>query len=330
MSEQKPCITIAMAVYRPNIQWLQEQLLTLEQQDYTGKMELLVWNDSPQEFACEAFLKKHLQSMSWKVMTNGHRNGVTRAFAALTQAAGGRYIAYCDQDDLWAPDKLSQMERVMVQHPECICCHGDVRLIGRNGEPLAPTIYPVPLEQLNDKHWQQKIFYLKNWTLGCAMLFSVEAARKALPFPQMVYHDQWLALYAAFHGGILFVPQMVLSHRLHGRNNSRMLAGIQTREEYYSKKLEKDSGLLAALLHRLDTGTVYVEEQRWICARQAWRQQISWETWKQMMSVRRIRPGIIVFELLLRWLPDCIFSLMIFFVRGLKSWLKSVQRFLVF
>ena len=121
-----PKVSILMAIYRPQEEWLNEQLHSLVLQDYPGEIELYIWNDSPNEFDISMYLHQIEFPMAYQVFDNGRNNGITTAFEELSRVSSGKYIAYCDQDDIWAPDKLSQMERVMVQNPGCICCHGNV------------------------------------------------------------------------------------------------------------------------------------------------------------------------------------------------------------
>ena len=46
-----PKIIIAMAVYKPNLNFFKQQLKSIDEQDYKN-MELLIWNDSPNDFDC--------------------------------------------------------------------------------------------------------------------------------------------------------------------------------------------------------------------------------------------------------------------------------------
>ena len=55
-----PKVSIAMAIYKPNKIWLQQQLASLNNQDYKGEMELLVWNDSPEYQEAEQILQQYI------------------------------------------------------------------------------------------------------------------------------------------------------------------------------------------------------------------------------------------------------------------------------
>ena len=43
----KPKVVIALSIYKPNLKWLEELLISLNNQTYQN-IELLVWNDFPE------------------------------------------------------------------------------------------------------------------------------------------------------------------------------------------------------------------------------------------------------------------------------------------
>jgi len=307
MNEKK--ITVALSVYRPDGRWLAEQVASLAAQDIVqndaGTIELLCWNDSPESFDADGWFRAHPQPFPVRVLGDGCTHGVTAAFAALTEAAGGTYIAYCDQDDIWLPQKLSRMAAYLDDHPDCPCCHCDAEMIGDDGQPFGRRLYPESLHVLENITHQKQFLLRANWTLGCAMLVRATIAKAALPFPQMVYHDQWLAVWSAFHGGIAFLPDVLLQHRLHSRHTSQMLVGIESRADYYEKKLAKDRGFLDFICERIpEAACFYADDRRWMAARIAWRDHHGLAEARALWSGRHIRKSITCFELLLPWLPD--------------------------
>ena len=299
-------ITVALAIYHPERRFLAEQLRSLAAQTRPPD-ELLVWNDSPDALDAEAVLRQAALPFSWHVYTDGHCHGVTGAFAHLTQMAAGEYLAYCDQDDIWVPNKLAVMEAYLDAQPRCLCCHAGVRLIDSQGRQLG-QLYRQPLAQRNDARWQADHFLHGNRTLGCAMLVRTAAAKAALPFPSRSYHDQWLALWCLFHGrgrGFRFLEEELLLHRIHRGHASTRLAGITSRREYYEKKLAKDEELLQEAMRRLPGApSCYAADGRWLQARRDYashpgpRQALC--LWRQ----RALRPQIACFELILPWLPS--------------------------
>ena len=324
MKKESKKITVALSVWRPNERWLAEQMASIAAQDIVqkdaGTIELLCWNDSPEDFDAAGGFRAHPQPFPVRMLGDDQTHGVTAAFAALTEAAGSTYIAYCDQDDLWHPQKLSRMAVYLDAHPGCPCCHCDAVMVDDDGHPFGRRLYPEQPSVLEDVVYQREFLFRANWTLGCAMLMRTDIAKAALPFPQMVYHDQWLAVWAAFHGGIAFLPDVLLQHRLHSRHASQMLAGIETRAEYYEKKLAKDRDFLAFVCERIpEAAAFYADDRCWMTARTSWQAHRGFAEARALWVGRHIRWSITCFELLLPFLPD---ALLPHLMEALRRWKK--------
>lgn len=316
-----PSVTIAMAVYKPNIKWFIEQLESLNRQDYQGKMDLLVWNDSPIDFVCDSYLEKYITVMPFKVIANGKNNGVTFAFEQLTIAATSDYISYCDQDDIWMSDKISKTVDILMNNKLCSACHSNVELIDGSSIKIKDTIYPTALEYINEQEYQKRIILLSNWLLGCAMIFPIKLAKDAIPFPRMVYHDQWLCLFAAFQGPIIFLNDKLLLHRIHDDNNSMILQGIHSKSDYYNKKLNKDYDFINYVNNRLICNGIYKNEIEWVNARYAYKNTISFQTLKGLLLTLKIKWKISVFEILLPFIPEFIFTDVLSLIRKFSKYI---------
>ena len=324
MKKESKKITVALSVWRPNERWLAEQMASIAAQDIVqkdaGTIELLCWNDSPEDFDAAGWFRAHPQPFPVRMLGDDQTHGVTAAFAALTEAAGGTYIAYCDQDDLWHPQKLSRMASYLDTHPACPCCHCDAGLVGDDGQPFGQHLYPEQPPVLENIMYQKQFLFRANWTLGCAMLMRTNIAKAALPFPQMVYHDQWLAVWASFHGGIAFLPDILLQHRRHSRHASKMRAGIESRADYYAKKLEKDRSFLSFICERIpEAAAFYVDDRRWMAARTAWQAHHGISEACALWKGRHVRMSITCFELFLPFLPDACLPLLLVFLRRRKK-----------
>ena len=149
MGVNLPKVSIVMAVYQPNQSWLIQQLDSLNQQDYAGEMELLVWNDSPAYTGCGELLAKYITRFPFRLLEDGANHGSAKAFEKLTVAADGKYIAYCDQDDIWLPGKVSASVRVMEADESCLICHVGLSLIDGEGQLMHELAYPADLSVVN-------------------------------------------------------------------------------------------------------------------------------------------------------------------------------------
>lgn len=309
--KNKPKVSIAMSIYKPNKAWLIQQLESLNNQDYNGEIELLVWNDSPEYKKCKKILHECITNFSCRLLSDGQNHGATAAFAKLTASASGKYIAYCDQDDIWLPEKISAAVGAMEQNKNCLICHVGMRLIDADGKIFQQLSYPDDLEAINRASYQQKNFVLRNFAFGCAMLVGTEFAKSVLPFPgNGVYHDQWLACCGAYQGQVIFLEDKLLLHRMHSNNASAVLRGITSKEEYYRKKLSRDTELIRALQKKFCNGNkILLEIADWIHDRNEYSETQSWKNLKKILRGMSLRRDITVFEALLPFMPGQIFSI---------------------
>lgn len=310
MGVNLPKVSIVMAVYQPNQSWLIQQLDSLNQQDYAGEMELLVWNDSPAYTGCGELLAKYITRFPFRLLEDGANHGSAKAFEKLTVAADGKYIAYCDQDDIWLPGKVSASVRVMEAEAGCLICHVGLSLIDGEGQLMHELAYPADLSVVNNPSYQQRRFVLRNFSFGCAMLVRRDFAQAMVPFPEGgVYHDQWLACGGAYTGRVVFSGERLLLHRIHDSNTSGVLQGINTQEDYYRKKLRRDTALVEALVAKYGQQEAFLRQLAfWIEYRKLYAGQPGLKNLLQLWgclvdSGFSLRPDITIFEILLPLLP---------------------------
>lgn len=314
---KEPRVVVALAVYHPQPVWLQKQLQSLASQSYTN-FQVLVWLDDPGDRELVTKLLATCLPADSFTIAGAEHLGVTGAFEALTQKAEGAYIAYCDQDDIWEKEKMAVMVAALQHQSEAAACHVNAVWIDEKDQISDREFYPEQIEILQDREYQKKTFAANNWTLGCAMILPLTVAKKALPFPKMIYHDQWLAIFAVFQGKFLFLPEKLLRHRLHGENNSQMLAGIDDKAGYYQKKLEKDHGFFAFLQERLPQEPFYQQLCLWANARQVYRHQFSLQSARTLWQYGSVRRSVTLFELCLPFFSDFLLSFLIAWIRKLK------------
>ena len=310
MGVNLPKVSIVMAVYQPNQSWLIQQLDSLNQQDYAGEMELLVWNDSPAYTGCGELLAKYITRFPFRLLEDGVNHGSAKAFEKLTVAADGKYIAYCDQDDVWLPGKVSASVRLMEAEADCLICHVGLSLIDGEGQLMHELAYPGDLSVVNNPSYQQRRFVLRNFAFGCAMLVRRDFAQAMVPFPEGgVYHDQWLACGGAYTGRVVFCQERLLLHRIHDSNTSGVLQGINTQEDYYRKKLRRDRALVEALVAKYGQQEAFLRQlSGWIAYRKRYADQPGLKNLLQLWgclvaSGFSLRPDITIFEILMPLLP---------------------------
>lgn len=144
------------------------------------------------------------------------------ALLAIAYEAGAEYVFFCDQDDVWEPQKLERMLAGLKQlegqglapgllHHDLIVVNGSLELIA---ESFIALMQLKPGDQKNPQR-----LLSRNEVTGCAMACNRALLEIALPVSnQAVMHDWWLALFAGYFGRLAFMPDKLVKYRQHGDN----------------------------------------------------------------------------------------------------------------
>ena len=115
MGTDKPLISILMAVYEPRIDWLREQLVSLNEQTYPN-LRLYIRDDCSPTVSYEQIqscVQDCITHFPYTITRSEKNLGSNGTFELLTREAEGVLFAYCDQDDVWLPEKLEVLEIVL-------------------------------------------------------------------------------------------------------------------------------------------------------------------------------------------------------------------------
>ena len=225
-------IAILMAVYEPRLDWLTEQLLSLNAQTYP-RLRLYVRDDCSPAVSFEAvrtIVEQTITAFPFTIARNERNLGSTGTFERLTMEAEGDYLAYCDQDDIWLPEKLSVSE-TQIGSAGLLC--GDVIPIDADGRRLASSITELrPRIILKEGAGLGGSLIYRNFVIGCTILIRSDIAKAAVPFAQSMVHDHYLAWFCAQENEIAVAKQPLLYYRLHAGNQTGVLTNIETKQDY--------------------------------------------------------------------------------------------------
>lgn len=238
MATDKPLVSIVMAVYEPNMDWLREQLESLNVQTYPN-IELLVRDDCsltvPFEEICGC-VEGCITAFPFQIQQNERNLGSNGTFERLTLEAKGAYIAYCDQDDVWEKNKVLLLEQHMKAGTSFV--YSDMRVIDSSGNIVAESLkHDRPRLKYREGTGLARYYAFTNCTAGCSMLMRSDLARMAVPFPEGTVCDQWLCLTSSATGAVSFIESPLVKYRIHGSNQTGVLAGISTKEEYMNNRI---------------------------------------------------------------------------------------------
>lgn len=218
-------IDILLATYN-GARFLPEQLASLASQTLAD-WRLLVRDDGSRDASLDivrAWAAGVEQPV--EILEDGRKGlGASQNFAALLARSDAAYFAFCDQDDVWMPDKLEVMLaelqraelRAGIARP--IVAYSDLRVVDGALRPIAASYREFSRRPRLLPGRELRQVMMHNVVTGCASLGNSAAREKALPVPAGAsMHDWWLAMVAAGLGELVRVPQATILYRQHGAN----------------------------------------------------------------------------------------------------------------
>ena len=155
------------------------------------------------------------------------KGGSKENFWALCQEAvkmDADYFMFCDQDDVWNPDKieitLKRMQKVEKKNPKKpVLVHTDLEVVDQNLNSLGASF--VRYRALDAKITAINRLLVQNNVTGCTMMINRPLLEKALKLSNIsaiAMHDWWFSLVASLFGEISFIDQATIKYRQHGDN----------------------------------------------------------------------------------------------------------------
>lgn len=218
----KPLISILMAVYEPRMDWLREQLDSLEAQAYPNLRLYLRDDCSPTVSLSElkGCVKECIRPFPYEICRSEENLGSNLTFERLTREAEGDYFAYCGQDDVWLPEKLEVLQKELEASGALLAC-SDMYVIDGEGRQAADSITKVRRRHIfHSGYGLAEGLLISNFVTGCTMLARSGAAKAAVPFCPYMVHDHYIALCCSGAGGIRCVMRPLIRYRIHGNNQS--------------------------------------------------------------------------------------------------------------
>ena len=219
--------------------WLREQLVSLNEQTYPN-LRLYIRDDCSPTVPYEQIqscVRDCITRFPYVITRNEKNLGSNGTFELLTREADGELFAYCDQDDVWLPEKLAVLQEAM-ERERAVLAYSDVSAVDDESKLLAGSLRELRprLTYLEGSDLAPKLFF-RNCVAGCAMLVNSNIAKRAIPFPRQTVCDHWIALLAATEGTVAFVPDQLVRYRQHKRNQTGVLAGVSDKQSYLRYKV---------------------------------------------------------------------------------------------
>ena len=234
--EETITVSVLIALYEPDGDWLEAQLRSVAKQSFQD-FEVRILDDASQDAGFEAAKKicsrvfgdrKHVF-----ISRKAQNTGSDQTFEQLAKSARGKYLAFCDQDDIWEPHKLERLVRALAQG-HAVMAYSDMSVIRADGTRQYRSLRQLrPGIVFAQGEGQTAYYVMDNCTAACSMLVKQTAVYRAMPFPQGICCDQWIAACAAAQGRIVFLDEPLVRYRRHGANQTASFGHISGKQDYY-------------------------------------------------------------------------------------------------
>lgn len=137
-TEKLPLVSIITPSYN-SVQFIALAIKSVQEQTYTN-WEMLITDDCSTDNTIE-IIKRHIANDNRiKLFQQTSNLGSGPARNLSIQKASGKYIAFLDSDDIWAPKKLEIHVAFMRKHNAAFS-HTSYGFIGENGEKIRNTFH---------------------------------------------------------------------------------------------------------------------------------------------------------------------------------------------
>jgi glycosyltransferase involved in cell wall biosynthesis len=207
-------ISIAMATFNGE-RYLEEQLRSLTEQIRLPD-EVVICDDGSTD-GTQEILAQFAKSAPFSVLLviNDHRLGWRENFLKAASICTSDYIAFCDQDDIWLPEKLLVCCRALEGSDYILLQHA-YRLIDEHRKFVSEDIkYP---RSGRERLWRMnfgfsQIFHRYLLKFSNLWEFSFDYLGN-----EKMGHDNWVAFLSSLFGKMLIIDEVLVYYRRHKHN----------------------------------------------------------------------------------------------------------------
>ncbi|PCJ51054.1 MAG: hypothetical protein COA74_00900 [Gammaproteobacteria bacterium] len=217
----KGTIAIALATFNGE-SYLEEQINSILSQSYES-WDLYICDDGSSDSTPDILIRLAKSDSRINIIEKpfkeppSHYNNFHRLLTYI-QGKGYPYFALCDQDDVWATNKLSEQIKILEKDSKTTLCHSDLSVVNEHLNLIHESF--CILNKFNFVSMKlMRFLMLDNFAVGCTIVAKTEILEHAIPFPEnLTNHDWWLAICAELFGEIKFLNQPLVLYRQHQNN----------------------------------------------------------------------------------------------------------------
>jgi glycosyltransferase involved in cell wall biosynthesis len=213
-------ISIALCTYNGE-RYLPEQLDSFLRQ--TRRPDELVVSDDGSQDGTVSLVETFAARAPFPVrLFLNHQNvGHNRNFEKAISQGRGSVIAPSDQDDVWLPEKLAEIEQVFQERPGLGYLIHDATVVDEKLQPLGYSLWEAirfkpRLQKIFANGGAREILFKSQYVWGCTLALRGDLPAKIFPIPPLWDHDRWIGLVVSLLAEVTLIAQPLILYRQHG------------------------------------------------------------------------------------------------------------------
>ncbi len=216
---QPRTVGIALAAFRPNPEWLSEQLASIVAQTHTEWFCVITLDSPMGDILDQRSLAPFIHDERFLWVENERQLGVRSNFEKATNLVLQRMpdlIAFSDQDDIWLPNKLEESTIAISESGPRTMVYCDAFLLVE-GVVRAERLHDCAMKTKGKMSITERI--IQPHVSGFCAVFDASLAQLHPIIPvELPHHDHWYSLVAAAYGGVHRIDKPLALYRQHAGN----------------------------------------------------------------------------------------------------------------
>lgn len=237
--------------------YIAEQIESIINQEYT-EWNLFIRDDGSNDRTIEiieSYIVKFPQKIHL-IKDNKNNLGTKLNFNELIKYSKNKYCMFCDQDDVWLPNKIKiTLQKMLETENESdkdipILIHTDLKVVDEKLNIINSSIWNYM--KLDPRRNSLNRILVKTTVTGCTVMINSKLRDLIGEIPKdCVMHDYWVTLIAASCGKIDFLNESTILYRQHGNNQ------VGSGKSSIFKRLTKDLLNMRYMFNILDAKILY-------------------------------------------------------------------------
>lgn len=214
-------VAILLATYNGE-KYIERQIQSLKDQTYR-KFVCYIHDDGSSDCTADIIQQIVADDNRFRIIDGKPTGGAKRNFLFLLGLAEEKYILFCDQDDVWLPnkveDELWQIRQLEAEHgdiPIAVFCN--LKIVSHDGNEISPDF--MKYSGFNTQNLSYQSLLIGNVAPGCAMIINKALRDIAVSYQNIddiEMHDWWCISIAALQGIVYFLDIGLILYSQHNK-----------------------------------------------------------------------------------------------------------------